>query len=577
MTRFASLFSGIGGFDLGFESAGMECVTQVELDPACQSVLRRHWPDATLYSDVREVHGSDLGAVDLVCGGFPCQDLSVAGRREGLAGERSGLWYEYHRLLAEAHPEWVVIENVPGLLSSGGGRDFAIVLRGLVELGYGVVWRVLDSQHFGVPQRRRRVFIVGHLGDGRAAQVLFEPEGVCGDSAPSRKAGEGVARCPANGTGSSGYRYDPNGEEYVVNCFNGYTGGADDNDAQARHIVAHTLRSEGADASEDGTGRGTPLTIAFEPRYYTRDNKTGGAPDDTVGLTNAHKAGDSAPCVAFTERTRAEGRTFESQEELAYALTNPGSGGRTHSRQIAGGFGVRRLTPRECERLQAFPTEGEIIVDALTRDEFAAVMLEAGLIRVDTAQGKVYALRGPGGIWLDEPREMGSNCNGYLVASLKYRGRQRQLRLHRVVWIAANGIPQEGMAVCHRNNDKTDNRLANLYLTTPQGNSTDAARDGLYATGEDNGRAKLRDEQVPEIVADYRTGLTLRQVAAKYGISKSRVQQIVVQSDWTRWAAGGSEISDSARYRMLGNAVTVSVAEWVGRRIVEAGRENAGR
>jgi DNA (cytosine-5)-methyltransferase 1 len=168
-----SLFSGIGGFDLGFERAGMDVRWQCEIDKTAREVLRRHWPDATVYEDVRNV-GSGAAAVDVVCGGFPCQDVSVAGRRAGLAGERSGLWFEFHRILAEVTPEWVVIENVPGLLSSNAGRDFATILRGLVELRYGVVWRVLDSQHFGVPQRRRRVFIVGHLGDGRAAEVLFE-------------------------------------------------------------------------------------------------------------------------------------------------------------------------------------------------------------------------------------------------------------------------------------------------------------------------------------------------------------------------------------------------------------------
>jgi DNA (cytosine-5)-methyltransferase 1 len=135
----------------------MTCVAQVEIDKAAQAVLRRHFPNAQLHSDITTVSGGDLGpAVDVLCGGFPCQDVSVAGRRAGLAGARSGLWHEFHRILGEARPRWVVIENVPGLLSSNRGRDFATILRGLGDIGYCVAWRVLDSQYFGVPQRRLR-------------------------------------------------------------------------------------------------------------------------------------------------------------------------------------------------------------------------------------------------------------------------------------------------------------------------------------------------------------------------------------------------------------------------------------
>ena len=129
---FGSLFSGIGGFDLGFERAGMECAWQVETDIRARGVLARHWPEVERYEDVRNVGRNDLRAVDVVCGGFPCQDVSIAGRRAGLAGERSGLWFEFHRVLDELRPRWCIIENVPGLLSSNAGRDFATILSGLV-------------------------------------------------------------------------------------------------------------------------------------------------------------------------------------------------------------------------------------------------------------------------------------------------------------------------------------------------------------------------------------------------------------------------------------------------------------
>ena len=162
--RVGSLFSGVGGFDLGLERAGHEIVWQVENDKQCRSVLRHHWPNVDLYEDVKDVGRTTLSSVDLICGGFPCQDLSVAGGRAGLAGERSGLWGEFHCIISELTPTWLLIENVPGLLSSNEGRDMAVIVHGLEELGYGWSYRILDSQYFGVPQRRRRVFIVGHSG-----------------------------------------------------------------------------------------------------------------------------------------------------------------------------------------------------------------------------------------------------------------------------------------------------------------------------------------------------------------------------------------------------------------------------
>jgi DNA (cytosine-5)-methyltransferase 1 len=217
--------------------------------------------------DVRDVRRKHLKSVDVVCGGFPCQDVSVAGRRAGLAGERSGLWFEFHRIIAESNPRWVVIENVPGLLSSNAGRDFAVILRGLVECGYGVAWRILDAQYFGVAQRRRRVFVVGSLGNGRAAQVLFEREIGAWDYPPRRKTGTRIAAGLTRGTAASrgvndpGRRREddenivvsysvsakwakgtggPSGDESqnLITTFNGYTGGADDNDAQGGHLVA---------------------------------------------------------------------------------------------------------------------------------------------------------------------------------------------------------------------------------------------------------------------------------------------------------------------------------------------------
>lgn len=189
----ASFFAGIGGFDLGFQKAGIETVWQCELNPFCREILEQHWPEVPRAKDIRKIQSDeDIAAIptaDVWAGGFPCQDVSLArmGPRSGLRGKQSGLFYDFARLVERRRPATVVIENVAGLLSSHKGRDFATVIGTLDELGYGVAWRVLNSQHFGVAQSRQRVYVVGCYRDiGRAGAILFEPE--CGQrDAPSRR------------------------------------------------------------------------------------------------------------------------------------------------------------------------------------------------------------------------------------------------------------------------------------------------------------------------------------------------------------------------------------------------------
>lgn len=214
--NYISLFAGIGGFDLGFKRAGMKCTGQAEIDKAASALLARQFPDVKNYGDVRNVRRDTIiEPIDLVCGGFPCQDVSIAGRRAGLAGERSGLWSEFARVIDEFEPRWVVIENVPGLLSSNRGRDFASIIQWLADRGYCVAWRVLDAQYFGLAQRRKRVFIVGSFGSGHTAHVLFEPESLSRYSAPGREAGQDIAHALTASATASG-RLDPSGETFVT-------------------------------------------------------------------------------------------------------------------------------------------------------------------------------------------------------------------------------------------------------------------------------------------------------------------------------------------------------------------------
>jgi len=171
-----SLFSGVGGLDLGFERQGFSVSWACDKERSCRKILAKHFPNATIYEDVRTIDPVKTNPVDVVIGGFPCQDLSTGGQRKGLAGERSGLFYEFIRIVRDmpTRPSFVVVENVPGMLTSSNGRDFGIVLNEMVKQWSpkSIAWRTLDSRFFGVPQRRERVFVVADLRGERAAEIL---------------------------------------------------------------------------------------------------------------------------------------------------------------------------------------------------------------------------------------------------------------------------------------------------------------------------------------------------------------------------------------------------------------------
>ena len=192
--KVASFFSGIGGFDLGLERAGMEVVFQCEINPFNQKVLSHHWPDIVLHKDIRTLSATDIPESNVWCAGFPCQDVSLAnnGRREGLKGKRSGLFYNFIGLVKERTPKWLILENVPGLLSSNDGQDFRTVIGKMDELGYGVGWRVLDAKYFGTPQRRRRVFIVASYRSRDAHTVLFDNNRIAVSTNESRSAQQSI-------------------------------------------------------------------------------------------------------------------------------------------------------------------------------------------------------------------------------------------------------------------------------------------------------------------------------------------------------------------------------------------------
>jgi DNA (cytosine-5)-methyltransferase 1 len=356
--KLLSLFSGIGGFDLALERTGMICDSMVEIDKNCQNVLRRHFPNSKLYDDVKEVGNAthERKSIDLICGGFPCQDLSIAGKRAGLAGERSGLWYEFARIIDELEPQWVVAENVPGLLSSDKGADFEIIVRWLAERGYGVAWRILDAQYFGVPQRRHRVFVVGSLGDGRAAEVLFESEGMSGNTPSKQEAGEIAPTLFANGAGTSRVASAGSESEFcipiiapTVLAVDGAKWGSNQWIDNQKMILQ---RSDGALQARDEKGIGSTIDdklIAFTPRRTNINPMKNIFPTQNTG-----NGGFGANAIAWVERgyNPNGGEGVLESDDLSFCLDN----------FRVPRVGVRRLTPIECERLQGFPEIQETII-----------------------------------------------------------------------------------------------------------------------------------------------------------------------------------------------------------------------
>jgi DNA (cytosine-5)-methyltransferase 1 len=254
---------------------------------------------------------------DLWTGGFPCQDYSVAGKRGGLAGDRGALWWEMRRIIAELRPAWVVGETVPGLLSSNGGRDFLAIVASLVDLGYGVTWTVLDSQYFGVAQRRRRLFIVGHSGGVPRPEVLALSEGLFGHPAPSREKGEGVAGRP--------------------------TGCA-------------------ATSSERGQAVGYSQPKPGDPCHPIAAGAH--APAVAVDYTNC-LLGEVAGTLEHAQARGNRGHGVLAQTLSADMYRSGGAVAGNNAQGVRNcpviGMSVRRLTPRECERLQGFPDDYTLI------------------------------------------------------------------------------------------------------------------------------------------------------------------------------------------------------------------------
>jgi DNA (cytosine-5)-methyltransferase 1 len=401
-----SLFAGIGGFDLGAERAGIKVKWNVEIDDACRKVLGKHFPPVDSYWDVREIDGGRLEPVDIITGGSPCQDLSVAGQRKGFGGLKSNLFYEMARIVNEMrtategkYPRYVLWENVPGALSTNGGEDFRTVLCLLlgqevpkpktrwqpagVVVGKGsLAWRILDAQYFGVPQRRKRIFLIRDFSGGSAGEILFErkmcegdtDEGVESRTAPALPVGEGAGSDSVDAGESGGGGSDGEATGKVLSIAGSWSkrraqqlATNDDGKSYALcagdvHRVMYAYDMSHYDAIREykdktytlsaraGTGgQQVPIVLNAHDRHHEVTN------DMTMPLTATHCK--QPMVVSYGVVTKGNGDAFLSNERHMSLSTGGGQAGQGYPAVLTTGKRnvVRKLMPIECERIMGFP------------------------------------------------------------------------------------------------------------------------------------------------------------------------------------------------------------------------------
>lgn len=358
--RYLSVCSGIEAASVAWHDLGWEAAGFSEIERFPSEVLRHRFPNVRNYGDMTNFkEWQDVGTVDLLVGGTPCQSFSVAGLRKGLDDPRGNLMLSFGAMASHFRPKWVVWENVPGVLSSNKGRDFGAFLGMLAELGYGFAYRVLDAQYFGVAQRRRRVFVVGHLGDWRcAAAVLFESESLSGNPPPSRKKGEGFAAEVSPGPAASGRGVERVGESR----------------GQDPAIACYGLPGNWINRKPENGGNATAPMNDVSPCLTGADRHAvclmdqGGAvmgiEQNKTGTLRAQMNGH-APIVLAHGQANAEilcgkSPTLNCSHEQPIVFNAQGSRHQglsigSLSPTCGADFAVRRLTPVECERLQGFP------------------------------------------------------------------------------------------------------------------------------------------------------------------------------------------------------------------------------
>ena len=387
--KFGSVCSGIEAASVAWEPLGWEAQWFSEIEQFPSAVLAHRFPSVPNLGDMTKIHETQIfqdATIDLLVGGTPCQSFSVAGLRKGLTDPRGNLMLTFLSLAQRKKPRWIIWENVPGVLSSNGGRDFATFLSALAECGYGFAYRVLDAQYFGVAQRRRRVFVVGYFGDWRpAGAVLFEQDCLSGNSKKGREKRKTTSEDAQGGSGGRGFRMTAFGEyadddsastlkqrhykdatdlavhtysvpaignikeDNVSSCMTKHTG-MGSGETQNPAYVAHAFKVRGGSEVETGEQGGTPWKKAGKV-YLGSDELA-----FTIGTTQDQQIAQPTP---FRKSKRAQNvDDYETwvEGDIANTInTFESTDIRATNAIIQPTMAIRRLTPTECERLQGFP------------------------------------------------------------------------------------------------------------------------------------------------------------------------------------------------------------------------------
>jgi DNA (cytosine-5)-methyltransferase 1 len=565
--RYISLFSGIEAASCAWHKRGWEPVAFAEVDRAASEVLEHRWPDVPNLGDITKITDEQikaLGPVDLVVAGWPCTDVSIAGKRKGFKNvdgtlTRSGLFFEAIRLIRAANPRWLVAENVPGLFSQHGGRDFATVVSETLGLTFDVPrggwqnsgiaasargrleWAELDAQFWNLAQRRERVFFVGYFGAdwGDFGPVLLERESLLWNPPPSRTPRQDITHELSPCIGASGRGFERAGEtrgqDPVVACIAPPITGNPYGDHESREglLVAHSLRGEGFDASEDGTGRGTPIV----PVYAIQERAVSENPDagpDGVGVQ---------PDIAYTLEARQQvqavaygGNNTSGSIEVATALNAKGGTGRSDF---------------ESETLIAFngrmdPVHSTSVVGAIDTDP--------------GTQCVAFALRGREGGAM--PEMQGDTCGALRSASggstrsyvaLMERGEDEEFTFD---WQAGG----EGSDASFRGKSRS-------YVCDKPGRSRALTANKTLALAAKTGVRRLvpvECEALQGFPRNY-TRIPIKHYASKP--NSKHYDKYPDQYDrnpdgtWTRYAA------DGPRYKQLGNSMPIPVMAWIGEKI----------
>jgi DNA (cytosine-5)-methyltransferase 1 len=459
MKTIGSLFDGIGGFPLAFSRHGFTPLWASEIEPFPIRVTGIRFPDMLQYGDITKLDGGRMWPVDVVTGGSPCQDLSVAGKREGMKHEalgddeatRSGLFMEQTRIVRQMRektgdkPRFMVWENVPGALSSNGGEDFRIVLEETARIadvsasiprpadgwdaagaimadGYSIAWRILDAQYWGVPQRRRRIYLVADFGGGTAPEILFKREGLRRNTAPGGEAGQGIAGDAARGFRETGQGYWGEG----IGCLRAE---GENRPSRPSNVVIADCQAL-SDIAGTGVGEAQcwPNVSSTLPRrmdgspcidrgpqmiYDARGNGNGEISPTMTGAHNA-RISDYTAVVAFAQNKRDEVRDLDDKAgalsaepgmkqqtyvagtvSSKWAKGTGGPAGDECQNLVNNGMAARRLTPLECDRLQGYPDNWTLIPGASDSARYKADGNSVAIPCVEyVAEGIAIVLRG---------------------------------------------------------------------------------------------------------------------------------------------------------------------------------------